>query len=129
MRSQQGRGEALYIGSGLEAIYAETLNEELRTDMGSLLATAGGLMRWGGYQAGLMAQYATSEDAVLLHLLADRGSIWEEDAGSGKVPADDQPESRIREKLGVKGVSLLWEGGNATWPERGGWVEVTIPGL
>lgn len=135
VRRKQGKGEAIYIGSGLEAIYVETLNEELRTYMASLLDPVLSSARTyeveGGYQAGLMAQYATSEDTVLLHLLVDRGSIWKKLLVQETFLPMTNLKVRIRlpEERRVKGVSLLWEGGSATWQERGGWVEVTLPSI
>jgi hypothetical protein len=135
VRHKQGKGEAIYIGSGLEAIYAETLNEELRTYMALLLdpflRSARTYEVEGGYQAGLMAQYATSEDAVLLHLLVDRGSIWKKLLAQETFLPMTNLKVRIRlpEKRRAKGVSLLWEEGNVTWQERGGWVEVTVPSI
>jgi hypothetical protein len=125
----------IYIGSGLEAIYVETLNEELRTYMASLLDPVLSSVRTyeveGGYQAGLMAQYATSEDAVLLHLLVDRGSIWKKLLVQETFLPMTNLKVRIRlpEKRRVKGVSLLWGGGEATWQERGGWIDVTVPSV
>jgi glycosyl hydrolase family 42 (putative beta-galactosidase)/putative glycosyl hydrolase-like family 6 (GHL6) protein len=135
VRRKQGKGEAIYIGSGLEAIYVETLNEELRTYMASLLDPVLSSARTyeveGGYQAGLMAQYANSEDVALLHLLVDRGSIWKKQLVQETFLPMTNLKVRIRlpEKRRVRGVSLLWEGGNATWQERGGWVEVMLPSV
>jgi hypothetical protein len=132
VRRKQGKGEAIYIGSGLEAIYVETLNEELRTYMASLLDPVLSSERTyeveGGYQAGLMAQYAIAEDAALLHLVVDRGSIWKKPLAQETFLPMTNLKVRIRlpEKRRVKGVSLLWEEGNVSWQERGGWVEVTV---
>jgi hypothetical protein len=134
-RRKQGKGEAIYIGSGLEAIYLETLNEELRNYMASLLDPVLSSARTyevdGGYQAGLMAQYATSQDAALLHLLVDRGSIWKKLLVQETFLPMTNLEVRIRlpEKRRVKGVSLLWEQVDVPWQESGGWVEVTVPSV
>jgi len=78
-----------------------------------------------------MAQYATSEEAVLLHLLVDRGSIWKKLLVQETFLPMTNLKVRIRlpDKRRVKAVSLLWEGGKATWQEGGGWVEVTVPSV
>ena len=70
----------IYIGSGLEAVYEETLNECLRTYFHSLLDPILGSLRTYEveFRPGLMCQFTASQDTLLLHLLADTGSIWKE---------------------------------------------------
>jgi len=58
-----GAGNALYIGSSLEAVYEETRMKSLRAFFDSLL-----------YQPGVMAHFMASKDALVLHLLADTGN-------------------------------------------------------
>ena len=88
----QGSGHVIYIGSGLEAIYEETLLEPLRTYFRSLLDPVLKSSRTYEveFRPGLMPQLAASENTLLLHLLANTGNILEEASGGGRVSASHE---------------------------------------
>jgi hypothetical protein len=128
---RHGKGRVTYIGSGLEAIYEETLMEPLRAYFASLLDPILGEFRTYEveFRLGLMPQFAASRDTLLLHLLADTGNVWKE------LPAREQflPVTNIRVRVrvpqgrDVKSVSLLRTEQSPKWAVRDGWVELTVP--
>jgi hypothetical protein len=127
----QGKGSVVYIGSGLEAIYEETLNESLRTYVGSLLAPPLRATRTCEieYRPGLSSQFAASPDVLLLHLFANTGNIWKKLL----VQESFLPIANVRVRLRIpqgrtaKSASLLWSGSAPSWKVANGWVELTIP--
>ena len=75
--AQLGKGSVIYIGSGLEAIYAETrMQSACATSLGSLIDPVLAAQRTYEveHQSGLMPQLMASRDTLLLHLLADTGN-------------------------------------------------------
>jgi hypothetical protein len=128
---REGKGRMIYIGSGLEAIYEETLLEPLRTHFASLLDP---ILKEGrtyevGFRMGLMPQYMASANTLLLYLLANTGNIWKQLlVREDFLPVPDV-KVRIRVPQGreVKSVTLLRGGGSPKWGEREGWVELTVP--
>ena len=76
VRRTVGKGTVIYIGSGLEAIYAETRMKRLRTYLGSLIDPL--LATHKTYEvehrSGLMPQLMVSGDTIMLHLIADTGN-------------------------------------------------------
>jgi hypothetical protein len=128
---RHGKGQAIYIGSGLEAVYEETLNESLRAFFHSLLDPI--LASWRAYELefrpGLMPQFASSPDTLLLHLLANTGNIWKKLL----VQEEFLPVKNVRVRLRLpqgrtaKSVALMWSGAAPSWSVRDGWVELTVP--
>jgi hypothetical protein len=128
---RQGKGQAIYIGSGLEAVYEETLNASLRAYFHSLLDPT--LASTRAYELefrpGLMPQFASSHDTLLLHLLANTGNIWK------KLLVEEEflPVKNVRVRLrlpqgrSAKCVALMWSGARASWSVREGWVELAVP--
>lgn len=131
LRRRHGKGQAIYIGSGLEAVYAETLNADLRAYFHTLLdpILAPSRRYEVEYRPGLMPEFAASEDALVLHLLADTGNICKKPLVQEEfLPIDDvRVRLRLPEKRTVKSVALLWSGATAPWKAENGWVEVTVP--
>jgi hypothetical protein len=74
----QGKRRAIYIGSGLEAIYEETLVEAVRACWGTLLeATLKGERTYDvEFRLGLIPNYMASPKHMLLHLLSNSGIQW-----------------------------------------------------
>ena len=110
VRRTVGKGTVIYIGSGLEAIYAETRMKRLRTYLGSLIdpVLAAHKTYEVEHQRGLMPQLMASRDTILLHLIADTGNktkklrIREE-----FLPVlDVKVRVRVPEGRTVRGVSL-----------------------
>jgi hypothetical protein len=128
---QHGKGRAIYIGSGLEAIYDETLNKSVRGYFRSLFEPILGPSRTYevDYRAGLMSQLAVSLDALVLHLVANTGSIWKKILVQEEfLPLPDvQVRLRLPEGRTAKSVALLWSGATPSWKVRNGWVELTVP--
>ncbi|HKS94717.1 MAG TPA: beta-galactosidase trimerization domain-containing protein, partial [Terriglobia bacterium] len=131
IRRRQGRGQVIYIGSGLEAVYEETLNEDLRTYLRSLLDPI--LLPSRTYDVefrpGLMAHFAASPNTLILHLLANTGNIWK------KLLVDEEflPVRNVRARIrlpqgrAAKSVATMWSGKTIPWSVRDGWVELTVP--
>ena len=128
---RHGKGQAIYIGSGLEAVYEETLNESLRAFFHSLLdpILASSRTYELEFRPGLMPQFASSQDTLLLHLLANTGNIWKKLL----VQEEFLPVKNVRVRLRLpqgrtaKSVALMWSGAAPSWSVRDGWVELTVP--
>jgi hypothetical protein len=128
---RHGKGRVVYIGSGLEAVYEETLNESLRTYFRSLLDPILASTRPYEleFRPGLMHEFAASRDTLLLHLLANTGNIWKKLL----VQEEFLPILNVRMRLrlpqgrSAKSVELMWGGGKPAWSVRDGWVEITVP--
>ena len=128
---RQGKGQVIYIGSGLEAVYEETLNESLRAYFHTLLDPLLASTRTYEleYRPGLMPQFASSQDTLLLHLLANTGNIWKKLL----VQEEFLPVKNVRVRLrlpqgrSAKSVALMWSGVAPSWNVRDGWVELTVP--
>jgi hypothetical protein len=126
-----GKGTVLYIGSGLEAIYAETRMKRLRMLLGSLIDPVLGAhkMYEVAHQSGLMPQLMASRDTILLHLIADTGNktkklrIREEFLPVLNVTV----RVRLPDGRAVRSVSLMRAGTTLASATRDGWVEVTVP--
>jgi hypothetical protein len=126
-----GKGSVIYIGSGLEAVYEETLNESLRTYVGSLLAPSLRATRTYEleYRAGLSCQFAASPDVLLLHLFANTGNIWKKLlVQESFLPIENVPvRLRLPKGRTAKSASLLWSGVAPAWNVTNGWVELVVP--
>jgi hypothetical protein len=128
---RQGKGQVIYIGSGLEAVYEETLNESLRAYFHSLLdpILASSRTYEIEFRPGLMPQFASSPNTLLLHLLANTGTIWKKLL----VQEEFLPVKNVRVRLRLpqgrtaKSVALMWSGTKPGWRVRDGWVELTVP--
>jgi hypothetical protein len=128
---RHGKGRVIYVGSGLEAVYEETLNESLRECFQSLLDPILGMTRTYAveYRPGLSCQFASSRDTLLLHLFANTGNIWKKLL----VQESFLPIENVRVSLRLppgrtaKSAALLWSGVAPSWNVRNGWVELSIP--
>ena len=128
---QHGKGRVIYIGSGLEAIYVETLSKAIRGYFRSLLDPILGPSRTYevDYRAGLMSQLAVSPDALVLHLIANTGNIWKKLLVQEEFLPLPNVEVclRLPEGRTAKSVALLWSRATPSWKVRDGWVELTVP--
>ena len=124
-------GQVIYIGSGLEAVYEETLMEPLRTYFAGLLDPI--LENSRTYEVefrqGLMPQFAMSQNTLLLHMLANTGNISKKLLVREQFLPVTDVKVRVRVPQGrqVKSVSLLRAGQNPKWVLRQDWVELTVP--
>jgi hypothetical protein len=128
---RQGKGQVIYIGSGLEAVYEETLNASLRGYFHSLLDPILASTRTYEleFHPGLMSEFASSRDTLLLHLVANTGNIWKKLL----VQEEFLPVANVRVRLrlpqgrSAKSVALMRSGARPSWSVREGWVELTVP--
>ena len=131
VRSSYGKGHAIYIGSGLEAIYEETLNEEILDYFHALLDPILAATRpyEVDFRQGLMPEFAASKDAMVLYLMANTGNIWKKRLVRETFLSLEDVHVRMRIPAGrrVRSVALAWSGIAAQWTERNGWVETTVP--
>ena len=129
----QGKGRTIYIGSGLEAVYEETLNKSIRAYFRSLFDPILGSSRTYQveYRPGLMTQFAVAQNALLLHLVANTGNIWKKFLVQEEYLPLPNVQVRLRLPKGrtAKSVALLWSGTTPSWKVRDGWVELTVPRL
>ncbi len=131
VRRAYGKGEVIYIGSSLEAIYEETRMQVLRKYLGGLMEAwlAPGRSYQVEFRPGLMPHFMASENVLLLHLLADTGDKDKHlRVREGFLPVTGV-KARIRVPQGraVRTVSLLRAGERLAAAPRGGWIEVTVP--
>lgn len=131
VRRKHGRGQAIYIGSGLEAIYEETLNSSVLEYFHSLIDPILSPSRpyEVDFRHGLMAEFVASDETMVLHLMANTGNIWKKALVEETfVPIEDvKVRLRIPSGRQVSAVSLMWSGDAARWEMRDGWVELTVP--
>ncbi len=131
VRRREGKGQVIYIGSGLEAVYDETLNERLRAYFRCLLdpILSSGRTYEVDFRPGLLHQFSASSDALLLHLLANTGNIDKEELVLESFLPVRNVRVRIRlpENRSAKGVELMWTGAKPSWSIRNGWVELIVP--
>ena len=124
-------GPAIYIGSGLEAIYVETRMKRLREFLATLIDPVLAPHRTYEcpFRSGLLPHLTATKDTILLHLLADTGNktkklrIREEFLPVENVAA----RIRVPEGRSVKSVSLLRSGASLPARTAAGWIEVTVP--
>jgi len=131
VRRTVGKGTVVYIGSGLEAIYAETRMKRLRTFLGSLIdpLLAAHKTYEVAHQSGLMPQLMASPDTILLHLIADTGNKTKKLRIREEFLPVLNVKVRVRVPDGrpVRSVSLMRAGTTLASATRDGWVEVTVP--
>jgi len=131
VRRRQGKGQVIYIGSGLEALYEETLNDSLRAYFHSLLDPILASKRTYEleFRPGLMPQFASSQSTLLLHLLANTGNIWKKLLVQEEFLPVKNVRARLRLPQGqsAKSVALMWSGTKPDWSVHDGWVELTVP--
>jgi hypothetical protein len=131
VRRPFGKGQVIYIGSGLDAVYAETRMKRLREYLSSLIEP---LMKphrtyeveW---RSGLLPHFTFSRDTLLLHLLADTGNKFKKlRAREEFLPLENvKVRIRIPQNRTVKSVSLLRAGTRVDAAPAGEWLELTVP--
>ena len=130
VKRSEGKGEAIYIGSSLEAVYEETRMEPLRSFLGSLVTPwlAARRSYQIEYRPGLMPHFMASDNVLLLHLLADTGNKNKHlRAREEFLPVTDvQVNIRVPEGRTARAVSLLREGASLPSSVRGGWLDVSV---
>jgi hypothetical protein len=131
VKTRHGEGTAIYIGSGLEAIYYETLNDSVLGYFHSLIDPI--LVSSRPYEVefrqGLLPEFAASDDSLILHLLADTGNIWKKRLVEETFLPVENVRVRIRVPANrqVRAVSLMWNNSTVPWETNDGWVELAVP--
>ncbi len=126
-----GRGQVIYVGSSLEAVYEETRMAVIRDYLASLLDPLIGQFR--RYQVaprpGLMAHYTVSGNSLLLHLLANTGNKWKKLRQREEYLPIPDVKARIRIPAGrqVKSIRLVRAERGAEYSLKDGWLEVRLP--
>ncbi len=126
-----GKGEVIYIGSSLEAVYEETRMKTLRSFLGGLVAPwlAPARSYEIEYRPGVMPHLMWSENTLLLHLLAATGDKNKHLRTREEFLPVTEIKARIRVPRGrsVSAVSLLRSGERLPKTVREGWLDVTVP--
>jgi hypothetical protein len=115
----------------LEAIYDETLNDAVLGYFHTLLDPILAPHRpyEVDFRQGLMPEFAASEDALVLHLMADTGNIWKKMLVEETfLPVENvHVRMRISVPRKVTSVSLMWSKTSVPWTVKDGWVELVVP--
>ena len=131
IRKKHGKGLAIYIGSGLEAIYDETLNDAILGYFHTLLdpILAPSRPYEVDFRQGLIPEFAASDNTIVLHLLANTGNIWKKMLVEETfLPLENvHVRMRVPTNRQVRSVGLMWSEGPVPWTVRDGWVELTVP--
>jgi hypothetical protein len=131
VRRSVGKGQVIYIGSGLEAVYAETRMKPVRDYLASLIDPVLAPHRTYevAFQSGVTPHLSASTGTLLLHLLADTGNKWKKLRSREEFLPVENVKTRIRipQGRGVRSVSLLRAGTKLSVAPRNGWVEVMVP--
>jgi hypothetical protein len=126
-----GRGQVIYIGSSLEAVYEETRMAVIRDYLASLLDPLIGQFRH--YQVpprpGLMAHCTVSGNSLLLHLLANTGNKWKKLRQREEYLPIADVTARVRIPAGrkLKAVRLLRADRAAGYSLKADWLELNLP--
>jgi hypothetical protein len=131
IKHDYGKGQAIYIGSGLEAIYEETLNDAVLDYFRSLLdpILAPSRPYEVDFRQGLMAAYVASRDTMLLHLIANTGNIWKKRLVEQTFLPIENVRVQLRVPVGrkVRSAGLMWSKTAVPWTAKGDMVELTVP--
>ena len=124
------KGRVIYIGSGLEAIYNEARLADVRDLLGALVEPF--LAQHRTYQlgrvAGLMAQFTSSPDTIVLHLLADTGNKTKKLRIREQFSElqDIAVSIRIPHGRKARSFTLLRQGGKMDVKAHGDWLDVYL---
>jgi hypothetical protein len=129
VRNNIGKGQVIYIGSGLEAIFEEARIEQISSYLGSLISPS--LMKTQSYRmdyvSGVTPHYMASSSTIVLHLLADIGDKNKQYRTRERfVPVTDL-RVRLRLPGPMRSVSLMCSGDTPAVVEDGTWAEIKIP--
>jgi hypothetical protein len=131
LRRTHGLGTVFYIGSSLDAVYAETRMEVIREYLASLIDPL--LAPHRAYEvsrhSGLLPHMMASKDTSLLHLLADTGNKGKKLREREEFLPILNIRARIRIPTGrlLRAASLLRAGSPLHTAIHDGWVEAVVP--
>ncbi len=118
-----GKGRVIYIGSGLEAVFYETLMAPLFAYLQSLLTPfAGDIQPYRmNYVPGITAHCMSGDGRILLHLIADFSNRRVDYCAVHDVQVS------IRLPRAARSVTLLKSGTTIPFVAKDGWIDVVIP--
>lgn len=124
-----GKGQCIYIASGLEAIYEETRMEPVRDYLGSLLLPHLGAGREYEMEfvPGVTPHWMASKRSIVLHLLADVGDKNHLFKARDRFFPVENVSVRLRIPGTIRGVRLMRAGTEAAYTRDGEWIRVTVP--
>jgi hypothetical protein len=131
LRRKAGQGTVIYIGSSLEAVYAETRMNVVREYLASLFDPL--LSAHRTYEVerrpGLLPHLTASSSSVLLHLLADTGNKGKKLREREEfLPIDNvRVRLRIPEGRTLRSASLLRSAKQLDIATRDGWFGTVVP--
>jgi hypothetical protein len=127
------KGRVIYIGSGLEAVYAETRMKRVRQYLAGLIDPILAPHRTYEieHRSGVLPHLMASRDTILLHLLADIGNKTKKLRIREEFEAVEDVKVRIRVPQGrrVQSISLLRGKELFKAEQSAGWVDVLVPRL
>lgn len=131
LRRSHGKGTAIYLASGLEAIYIETGMASTAQFFSSLIEPH--LSSFQTYRVeprpGLMPHFASSENALVLHLLANTGNkskFFRSREQFVSLP-NVKVSIRLPELRSVKQITLIRSGKTLEAIVFEGWLNLNIP--
>jgi hypothetical protein len=126
-----GKGQSIYIGSGLEALYEETRINAVREYLAGLLLPylESGRTYNLEYVPGVTPHYMASEKTIVLHLLADTANVVHHQKARESFVAVENVKARLRVPGKIKAVTLMRSGITAETKQDGEWIAVTVPRL
>jgi hypothetical protein len=129
MTHRTGKGNCLYLASGLEAIFEETRMDSVRSYLASLLMPHLQAQQTYtmDYIPGVIPHYMRSDQTIMLHLLADIGDKVQHLKVRDRFFPVDDVTVRLRVQGAVKAASLLRAGTKVETKREGEWVTVTVP--
>lgn len=130
-RRRYGKGEAIYIGSSLEAVYEETQMPSIRQYLSGLLEPRLASSRRYRLKAqpGLLPHFLESPSALYLHLIANTGNKLKKlRARESYLPMKNiRVDIRMPQRRTIRSVSLMRAGSTAQFELQNGWLRVTVP--
>jgi hypothetical protein len=128
-RRSVGKGQVIYIGSGLEAVFDETRMDPIRNYLESLIRPflESNQTYLVGYVNGITPHYMRSKDTIVLHLIADLGDKTDHiKTRESFLPVTDL-KVRIRVPDMPHAVTLMRSGKNVPLQYKDGWIFLTVP--
>lgn len=126
-----GKGQSIYIGSGLEALYEETRINAVREYLAGLLLPAleAGRSYILEFVPGVTPHYMASEKTIVLHLLADTANVVHHQKARESFVAVEDVKVRLRVPGKINAVTLMRSGATVDAKQDGEWIAMTVPRL
>ncbi|WP_260706584.1 alpha-amylase family protein [Edaphobacter flagellatus] len=129
-RKKFGRGQCLYIASGLEAVYEETRMNPLLAYLGSIMMPMleDAQLYKMDYRPGLMAHYTEGADKIVLHIIANIANDDPHQKVRHAYCSVENVQVQLRTPRPIRTASLLRAGEAIEVGDRkDGWTTLTVP--